>query len=310
MSHYLSSLVPRDGRLNAATIVGFAILVLLVVALTAFVWWWIREAKKSRVASARMKAAGSELQDFFSEEAAKYQLADLYTAGPDASPVERAQHISDSSAQWANRLFAHYAGPGAELVYDRDRASWTAQLPLFEGGPLVAFSIEDIPVGEPVKALVAAVGLVTEEAPPVIGRSEHPSGVCVRYEEQAGRWEAFQPCDECGGAWLSMHFTNPGFASLARWTAQRFLLAGQDADDVESYGHWQPECARCRATEMRASDASCARPTCWYDTFTGQWMLSESLGEDDAAACVPIGLRTFFVNHHVVLAAANQHLDI
>lgn len=294
--------------LKALDILGYAVVVMLLAALAAFVWWWLREAEESRLIAARMKDAGAHLQDFFSEEAAKYELADLYSAGPEADPLERAQHISDSSAQWANRLFSFYAGPEAELVYDRERSGWTANLPLFEGGPLVAFSIDGAGPAQPIKALVAAVGLVVEEAPPVIDSSEQPTGFCVRYEEQAGRWEAFQPCEECGGGWLSMHFRDLSFASLARWTARRFLVPPVSEDGIECRAY--ADCAHCRAIEMRGSEVHCAQPTCWYDTFTGQWMLSESLGEDTITACVPLGVGTFFVNHHIVLAAANHQLGI
>lgn len=283
-----------------------AVIVFGVLVVVAVTWWALAMAKESRVISARMKSAATSLHNFFDEEAAKYQLVGLYSAGPSADPLERVQHINDSSVEWANLLFSRYAGTGAELVYDGERASWVASVPLFDGGPLVAFSLDVTDVKRPMDALVAAVGLVVDDAPPVIDIAERPSTVCVRYELQTSHWEVYQPCDECGGGWLSTHFTDATHASLARWTAQKYLVAAEAGDDTD--GGEELGCAHCLARAMRESEQICHQPTCWYDTLTGEWMLSESLGEETDAICVPLGIETFFVNHRVILAAANQQL--
>ena len=288
--------------------VCISVIVFGVVVVIALVWWSLHMARESRVISVRMKDAATRLHDVFDEEVAKYQLVALYSSGPNADPVERAQHITDSSAEWANLLFRRYADDGAELAYDEERARWIAGVPLFDGGPLVAFSLEVDDPGRPMEALAAAVGVVVDDAPPVIDIAQPPSAVCVRYQLQTSHWEVYQPCEECGGGWLSTHFTDASFGSLARWTAQRYLVIGYPTGG--GAGQEVPRCAHCLARAMRESEQACHQPTCWYDTFTGQWMLSESLGDGQETVSVPLGIATFFVNHRVVLAAANHQLGI
>jgi hypothetical protein len=285
--------------------ISIAVIVFTAVALAVIVWWAVRAARESRVIAERMKAAAGSLQDFFAEEAAKYELVALYSMGPHANALERVQHINDSSAEWAELLFSRYAGTGAELAYDIERASWIAGVPLFEGGPLVAFTLDAGDAKKPMEALVAAVGVIVDDAPPVTESVERPSAVCVRYAQDKSRWEVYQACEKCGGGWLRTHLTDPSYASLARWTAQVYL-GGADAEDTEN--DELLACADCLAREMRENERICHQPTCWYDTFTEQWMLTESLDEETNAVCVPLGIETFFVNQRVVLAAANQQL--
>lgn len=285
------------------------VLVIATSAVAVLVWWAVGTAKQTRAASARMKDATGSLHDFFDEEAAKAQLIALYSAGPNADPIERVQHANDSSAAWANLLFSRYAGAGAELVYDDERARWIASVPLLDGGPLAAFSLDARDAKGPIEALVAAVGVVVDDAPPVIeDDAERPSTVCVRYRREASHWEVYQSCEECGGGWLGTHFADPSFGPLARWTAQTYLVVSDLSGHADS--DEGPGCAHCLARAMRQTEQTSLQPTCWYDTFTGQWMLSESLGEGTPAICVPLGIRTFFVNQRVVLAAANQQLGI
>lgn len=285
-----------------------AVVVLTTSVLGALVWLAVRTAEESRVIGERMKVAAGKLGDFFAEEAAKYELVGLYSAGPNANPLERVQHVNDSAAEWASFLFSRYAGAGAQLAYDDAHGNWIAQVPLFAGGPLVAFMLDATDAKKPMEALVAAVGVVVDSAPPVLESAEQPSSVCVRYRDEGRHWSVYQPCEECGGGWLRTHLTEPHFASLARWTAQTYLVraeADDGADDVEPL-----PCAHCLAREMRESGRICHQPTCWYDTYTGQWMLSESLGQDIDPICLPLGIETFFVNERVLLAAANQQLGI
>jgi hypothetical protein len=290
------------------TVACVAVVVFAVFAVAAIVWWALRMARETRVASERMHAATDNLHDRMDEEAIKYELVALYSAGPNADPIERAQHINDSSVEWASLLFSRYAGVGADLVYDRGRATWIASVPLFDGGPPVAFTLAAVDARKPMDALAAAVGLVVVDAPPVIESGERPSTVCVRYEQVGSHWKVFQPCEECGGGWLRTHFADASFASLARWTAQTYLVGADPFGAAESD---EPlACAHCLAREMRACERICHQPTCWYDTVTEQWMLSESLGEEIDAICVPLGIETFFVNQRVILAAANHQLGI
>jgi hypothetical protein len=292
--------------INSASYVAVAVVAVLTG--TALVWWAVRVTRETHGISKEMKAAAGHLNDFFEDEAAKYELMALYSAGPDADVLHRVEHINDSAADWANLLFARYAGPSAELAYDQECATWVASVPLFDGGPLVGFSVDTVEAKRPLAALLGAVELVVDDGPPVIDSAERPSQVCVRYEEEASQWKVYQPCEDCGGGWLSTHFADPSFASLARWTAHEFLVAAAPGEDAGS--DERPVCAQCLAREMREAARICDQPTCWYDTLTGQWMLSESLGEDTGAVCVPLGIETFFVNHGVVLAAANQQLRI
>jgi hypothetical protein len=60
------------------------------------------------------------------------------------------------------------------------------EFPLLDSGPLVAFTLDAVDAKKPMAALVAAVGVVVGDAPPITESADRPSGVCVRYAEDKG----------------------------------------------------------------------------------------------------------------------------
>ena len=115
---------------------------------------------------------------------------------------------------------------------------------LFERGPTVAFAIDEVDRRRPFEALLAALEILVADAPPIVDVEHVASDVCVRFSDNAGRWQAYGPCDECGGGWVDMILDRPDHAPLARLTAGRlFVDDGDGHEHDERFGSMR--CLHC-----------------------------------------------------------------
>jgi hypothetical protein len=227
--------------------VDLALLPALATALAGiggFVWWIVRvELPSARVSRARLDGAAEQLRELLDEEAERGRLLELNSVWPRWEPLDVALAASGDAADIANGLFARAAGGGATLRYDDERDHWSACVPLHEHGPLVAFVVEDVARERPSDALLAALEIVAADAPPTVGAEHRGGAVCVRFVD-SGHWQAYQPCDVCGGGWVDTVFDRPDHAPLARLTAARLLV---DADDDEAQDEGLRPCLHCAA---------------------------------------------------------------
>ena len=199
-----------------------------------------------RLPRARMDAASERVRELLDKEAQKARLLRLDVVAPNANAPEVALSCGDDAATWADGLFARCAGNDARLYYDGTRGHWSACVPLFDGGPTVAFAVDERDRRRPFDALLEALEIVAADAPPVIDLAHPADAVCVRFDDSVGRWQAYQHCDACGGGWLNTMLDDRDHAPLARLTA-RGLLAHD-----EHQAHDDHACSmRCLQCAMR-----------------------------------------------------------
>lgn len=278
------------------------------VASIGFLIWILRcESADVAAGRARMEAASARLRAVLHESTMREALVEMHVATSDTHNIDAATHSADSAAQWAARLFARLGGGrGADLSFDGGLGHWTCSVPLFAGGPPVSFSLPDIAEDRPDRALLAAVEVVAGDSVP-ISCEDNPGEVAVRYGEHG--WQAFAPCDECGGQWLETYLADTNLLPIARTMAREHLVApDRDADDDEDGPPEPRECPGCVAAHVRSSPNLSGHPFVWFDTGGGGWMLSRPFGEDDSI-CLPLGIASYFVNHGAVSAAASRRLE-
>ena len=220
--------------LGIDSLTQLAVLAVALASIALLAWRIVCVGQPSlRASRARMDAAGERVCELLDKERQKARLLRLDAASPDADALEHALALADDAAAWADRLFARCEGRGAQLYYDHERGHWTACVPLFEGGPTVAFVVDETDRRRPFEALLAALEIVAVDAPPVVDAEFAPSSVCVRFSD-VGRWQAYQPCDACGGGWLNTMFDTHDHEPLARLTARRLVVdhdPGHESED-------------------------------------------------------------------------------
>lgn len=188
------------------------------------------QPRRSR-AGVAVDAARERLSELLDKESQKARLLRLDVIGmhEDAPGLELC--AGDDAATWADRLFARCAGGAATLQYDGKRGHWSACVPLFERELTVAFVVDESDHRRPFEALVSALEIVAAGAPPVVDLEQAPTTVCVRFSDSVGRWQAYQPCEACGGDWVNTMFDDLDHAPLARLAARRLLVADGDGHE-------------------------------------------------------------------------------
>ena len=186
----------------------------------------------------------------------------------------------ETSSELAARVGEHLRNltghPDAGVEYDTVQDRWLAMVPLGHRGTIL------VPLARRPRdfrgLISAAYDVFAHGAPDVVADPRDHGDDEVLWLDRRRGWRRWQPCEECGGYWLSLSL-DPVFRAVHA----RMLATCRPRPET---------CLNCAS--VRARGGELPPGDLWYDTVTEQWFTWREFGEDGGGASWPTGIVGYY----------------